>query len=180
MARCFQLTLLMVISIMMLSHELGKVEAQPKAKNPPVDAGPFASGRNQFSLGGGTSTLGEDLYLVLQGRYGYFVMDGLATQLGVETWLPLNGGLSLTSLSPGVSYYIYQLRPLVPYAGIFYQHTFTKLTLESLDAYGGRVGALWQSSGILLGLGARITRPFGCTGGDCQVIEPEITLLLSF
>lgn len=154
--------------------------AAPAQLERPVDPGPFAAGRSQFSLGGGSGSMGEDTYIVLQGRYGYFLTAGLAAQLGLETWLPLSGGQSLTTLAPGLSYYLYHTRPFVPYLGGFYQHSFTRLELESQDAYGGRAGALWQSSGLLLGLGARLTRSFGCTGGGCQLIEPELTVLLSF
>ena len=152
------------------------LQAQPR----PTDPGPFASSRSQLSLGGGSARLGDDQYLALQGRYGYFISDGLAAQLGLETWLPLSGGQGLTTLSPGLSYYLYQLRPLVPYLGAFYQHTFSRLDLADRDAYGGRAGVIWMSSGVLIGLGARLTRPFGCQGGACQLIEPELTLLLSF
>jgi len=156
------------------------LQATPPQVERPVDPGPFATGRSQLLLGGGSARVGSDTYLALQGRYGYFVAPGLATQLGLEAWLPLTGGQGLTTLAPGVSYYLYHTRPLVPYAGVFYQHTFTRLELESYDAYGGRIGALWQSSSLLVGLGARLTRAFGCTGGGCQLIEPELTLLLSF
>ena len=156
------------------------LRATPPQVERPLDAGPFATGRSQLSLGGGSARIGSDTYLALQGRYGYFLAPGLAAQLGLEAWLPLTGGQGLTTLAPGLSYYLYHTRPFVPYAGVFYQHTFTRLELESYDAYGGRIGALWQSSSLLVGLGARLTRPFGCRGGDCQVIEPELTVLLSF
>lgn len=174
----------MCLSVMCLSGARleARPKAQPKAQSAEAseDAGAFGTGRSQFSLGGGSGSLGGDSYLVLQGRYGYFIQPGLAAQLGLQAWLPLNGGQGLTSLSPGLSYYLYQLKPLIPYAGLFYQHTFTKLELRDTQAFGGRAGFIWSSSGALFGAGLRVTQPFSCQAASCRELEPELTLLLSF
>ena len=157
-----------------------KKRPQAKSKEPRSDAGLFAKSKTTFSLGGGLTSVGEARYFSLQGQLGYFMFDGLSAQLGVRAWLPLDDTPSLYTLSPGVSYYLYQLKPIIPYAGLFYEHTFTDLPLSSKDAWGGRAGLLWRSSGLLLGAGVRLTRPFECAQASCDLVEPELTVLFSF
>ena len=143
-------------------------------------AGPFAKSRVQLSLGGGSSQLASVDYLILRGQVSYFVIDGLSADLGLQTWIALDDeGDHVFMASPGLSYFVYQLSPLVPYVGAFYQRAFTALPLESLDAVGARGGFIFQQGYTLIGLGARMTQALGCTE-DCVQITPEITLQISF
>ena len=143
-------------------------------------AGPFASSRVQLSLGGGSSQLASVDYLILRGQASYFMIDGLSADLGLQTWIALDDeGDHVFMVSPGLSYFVYQLSPLVPYVGAFYQRAFTALPLESLDAVGARGGFIFQQGYTLIGLGARMTQALGCAE-DCVQITPEITLQISF
>lgn len=192
--RALSLLLSLSFSVSVLGAPLHELEGAPsstkknKAKKRPKktsegrrsEAGLFAEGKTTFSLGGGLTSVGEARYFSLQGQLGYFMFDGLSAQLGVRAWLPLDDTPSLYTLSPGVSYYLYQLKPIIPYAGLFYEHTFTDLPLASKDAWGGRAGLLWNSSGLLLGFGVRLTRPFECAQAHCDLVEPELTVLFSF
>ena len=153
---------------------------EPSVSDAKPSAGPFSSSRVQLSLGGGSSQLSAVDYLILRGQVGYFMIDGLSADLGLQSWIALDDdGEDILMVSPGLSYFVYQLRPLVPYVGTFYQRAFTKLDLESVDAIGVRAGMIFQQGYSLIGLGVRVTQTLGCTE-DCVQTSPEITLQLSF
>ena len=164
--------LILLVGLCLLSFT-SKGEAQSSA-------GPFASSRVQLSLGGGSAQLSAADYLILRGQVSYFMVDGLAADLGVQTWISFDDdGDHVLMVSPGLSYFLYQLNPLIPYVGAFYQRAFTALSLESLDAVGARGGFILQQRSMLIGLGARLTQALGCTE-DCVQISPEISLQVSF
>lgn len=145
-----------------------------------VNPGPFAGGKSQLSLGGGSSTLGQSSYLILQGRYGYFLVNGLVLETGLQSWIPFDSkAKAIYVLSPGVTGYLYQLGGFVPYAGVFYQQAFSELILENKQALGARGGFVYRQGGGFIGLGARVTDAIDCEI-DCRMITPEISLLLSF
>ena len=145
-----------------------------------VDAGPFASGQNPLSLGGGSSTIGSNHYLILQGRFGHFIQNGLVLEMGMQSWIPLSDeASSIYVLSPGLTGYLYQLGSFIPYAGVFYQYAISDLVLEAQSAFGARGGFLLRQGGSHLGIGARVTQGVEC-GQDCRVVTPEISLLLNF
>ena len=144
------------------------------------NAGPFSSGHNQLSIGGGSSTIGRDNYLILQGRFGHFVQDGIVLEMGMQGWIPLSDEApSIYVLSPGITGYLYQLGSFIPYAGVFYQYAISDLELEAQSALGARGGFLVRQGASHLGIGARVTQGVEC-GESCRVITPEISLMLNF
>ena len=164
---------LMMLGSMHGSFDISRVEAQ-------TSAGPFASSRLQLSLGGGSSQLASVDYLILRGQVSYFLIDGFSADLGLQTWIALDDeGDHVFMASPGISYFVYQLSPLVPYLGTFYQRAFTNLSLESPNAIGARVGLIFQQGLTLIGIGARVTQTIGCDE-DCIDIAPELALQISF
>ena len=145
-----------------------------------IDAGRFAAGRSQLSVGGGSARVLGSNYLMIQGRYGYFIADGLVAELGGQTWLPLGGNAgSAYLISPGFTAYLYQAEVVVPYLGGFFQYAVADFELSSQAAIGGRGGILIRQGGSFLGLGARVTQGLNC-GASCRETIPEISLLLSF
>lgn len=147
----------------------------PRARS----AGAFAESRAQVSIGGGSARFADSSYLTLQGRVSYFLYDGLSSDLGLGAWIPLDDGAPLFQVSPGVSYFFYQLMPLVPYLGGFYEYTFTSIPLESPSAIGARGGLIFAQGATLVGVGARLTRALNCEE-ECDLIAPELILQLSF
>lgn len=140
----------------------------------------FSAGENQLSLGGGSSVIADSNYLILQGRYGHFIMDGLMLETGLQAWIPLEDKApSIYVLSPGITAYLYQLGSLVPYAGAFYQYTMTELALKNRTAIGARGGFLIRQARSHFGLGLRASQGTNC-GASCRIVTPEISLFLSF
>jgi len=145
-----------------------------------TNAGQFSAGKNQLAIGGGTSSISDHSYLILQGRFGHFIRDGLILEMGMQGWIPLSDdALSIYVLSPGVTGYLYQLGPFVPYAGIFYQYAISKLEFEAKSALGARGGLLVQQGSSHLGIGVRVTQGVEC-GESCRAINPEISFMLNF
>ncbi|MAD60916.1 MAG: hypothetical protein CMH49_05310 [Myxococcales bacterium] len=143
-------------------------------------AGAFSAGQNQLSLGGGSSIIAETNYLILQGRYGHFILDGVMLESGLQAWIPLDGDApSIYILSPGVTTYLYQLGSLVPYAGAFYQYAISELEFEDPSSLGARAGFLIRQARSNFGLGLRASQGISC-GASCRRITPEISLFLSF
>jgi hypothetical protein len=145
-----------------------------------ASAGQFSAGNNQLAIGGGTSSISDHSYLILQGRFGHFIRDGLILEMGMQGWIPLSDdALSIYVLSPGVTGYLYQLGAFVPYAGVFYQYSISELEFEAKSALGARGGILVQQGGSHLGIGVRVTQGVEC-GESCRVISPEISFMLNF
>jgi hypothetical protein len=154
------------------------------------NAGPFAQGNFQLSIGGGTANSFGSNYVILGGSVGYFVIDGLAPSLGFQFWI--GDEPSVTELTPGVNYYLYQVRdiiPLIPYIGTFFEKTWigkSSVTKEmTVNAYGGRVGALYSLGRLLIGGGIRTTYLMDCDKtleamyGACEDIGPELSISFS-
>lgn len=155
----------------------GVAYAEPQGSQ--VSAGAFARSRVQISLGGGSNHLAGVNYLLIRGQVSYFMLDGVSADLGIGSWIPLGDGPPLFQVTPGVSYFLYQLRPIVPYVGGFYEHTFTSLALEHPNAVGGRAGLIYSQGSSLIGGGVRVTRALSCRE-DCELITPELILQFSF
>ena len=170
---------LMIGASLSCVREAGALPPPPRPVRPSL-AGPFAQGKSQLTLGGGLSQINNNRYFALQGRVGYLVTDGLALQLGGQAWVPLGDSDALYTLAPGATYYLYQLKPLIPYAGVFYERTLTSIDIGERNAWGARGGLMWQSSGLLLGFGLSIKQPFGCEDESCRLIEPELSFLVNF
>ena len=143
-------------------------------------AGQLAAGKSQLSVGGGSAQILGSNYLIIQGRYGYFMADGFVAELGGQTWIPLGGNAgSAYLISPGLTAYLYQAGVVVPYLGTFFQYAVADFELSSQAAVGGRGGILFRQGGSFLGLGARVTQGLDC-GASCRETIPEISLFLSF
>lgn len=153
--------------------------AQDNNDTEAIDPGPFSAGR--FLLSAGGSGGGDGISLQL--RVGYLILNGLATELDARGVIPFQREVQQwVALSPGMTYYLYHTKPLVPYVGAFYQEIFIKGIDGSLSAWGGRSGVIFLSSHVQLGLGARFTRLFNChtSSLECTQIDPEITLSVGF
>lgn len=141
-------------------------------------ADPFEQGKVRVSLSGGTIHTYDSTYFVLGGGVGYFVLDGLELGLDGTHWF--GGTPSVSKLSPGVQYFLYQLDPFIPYVGGFYKHWFVSDGYRDLDTLGGRVGLVFVvGSSLYLGVGAVHEVIVSSCSGDCSDTYPEVIISLS-
>jgi hypothetical protein len=149
------------------------------ASAPPRET-PFDRGKFALSAGGGTSSSFGHSYIVLGGGVGYYVLDGVEVMLSGEYQFG-GDGPSIAELSPQLRYVAQPLVgawPVVPYVGVFYNHWFVGDGNPDVDSIGGRVGGLWVSGNIVLGLGLGYEHVLSpCT--DCEIIYPDVTIALA-
>lgn len=149
-------------------------EQEPKRVTP-FDRGKFGLG---FGFGAQTS-LGADYYYV-SGGVGYYVLDGVEVGLGLgHQW---GDGPSITRTTPSLRYVAQPLvgtSPLIPYIGVFGSRYFIADGFDDVNTLGGRVGALYISGSLLLGLGLAVERIVSDCEMDCTSYYPDFTLSLS-
>lgn len=138
---------------------------------------PFDRGRVSLAAGGGTgSSLGYQYVLVGAG-VGYFVLDGVELSLhGVHQF---GDGPSISELSPQLRYIAQPLvgrSPVIPYIGASYNHWFVGDPYEDVDAIAGRVGGLWLSGRVVLGLGVIVEHVVSQCYSHCDSVYPDVTL----
>ena len=147
---------------------------------PPREPTPFDQGKMNLSIfGGSTSNFGER-YFAIGGGFGYFVLDGL--ELGVAAVHQFGDGPSISQVQPRVRYVVQPLVgkfPLIPYVGAFYNHWFIGDGFDDVDAVGGRVGLIYISGRLLLGLGVAVERTVSPCTEDCTDVYPDFSLSLS-
>jgi len=154
------------------------VEPPPEPPRPPT---PFDRGK--FSLGGGAGTqsnLGYKYFVIGLG-VGYFVLDGL--EVGLGGLYQFGDGPSISQLSPSLRYVAQPLvgkSPVIPYTGVFYRHWFIGSDIEDVDTLGGRVGLLYVSGKLVLGIGIVYERTVSECVDDCGQFYPDFTISLSF
>jgi hypothetical protein len=138
---------------------------------------PFDRGRFNLSAGGGSQVLLGYRYFALGAGAGYYVLDGV--EVGLSALHEFGDGPSVSKLSPSLRYVAQPLvgvSPLIPYVGGFYNHWFIGSNLADVDTVGGRVGALYVSGAIVLGLGVVYERVVSTCTMDCDYVYPDVTL----
>jgi hypothetical protein len=144
----------------------------------PEPATPFDQGRMNVSLAGGTTTNFDRRYFAVGAGFGYFVLDGL--ELGLSGVHQFGDGPSISQIQPRVRYVVRPLVgrwPLIPYAGVFYNHWFIGDDYPDVDAIGGRAGLLYLSGRLLLGLGVAAERTVSeCPDDECWTVYPDFSI----
>jgi hypothetical protein len=142
---------------------------------------PFDRGKIGLSVGGGSTSAFGHTYYALGGGVGYFVLDGV--ELGLSGLAQFGSGPRIEKLSPSVRYVVRPLVgtwPVIPYVGGFYTHWFVGGSLADVDTLGGRVGGLFVSGQVVLGLGVAYERIISTCTMDCDLVYPDVTISLAF
>jgi hypothetical protein len=153
--------------------------AQPEPEPPPPKT-PFDRGKVSLSLGGGSQTSLGYQYFVVSGGVGYFVLDGL--ELGLSGQYQFGDGPSIAQLSPSLRYLVKPLvgrSPVIPYVGTFYRHWFIGSNYMDVDTVGSRIGLVYVSGSLVLGLGAVYERIVSTCEMDCSSVYPDFTISLA-
>jgi hypothetical protein len=156
---------------------------QGESQMAPTDSessrGPFAKGSVRITGLIGTGTAGSDQYLIAGIGAGYFIVKGLDLGLDYEAWL--FGDPVFQRLSPGLRY-IFDLKAVKPYVGVFYRHTFVS-DYDDFDQVGARAGVYIVPKGpMFIGAGAVYERLLDCNDSsfvDCDEVYPELTVGVS-
>lgn len=157
------------------------VHAQPVAEPEPERRTPFDQGRFGLGFGFGRQTTLGASYNVVSGGLGYFVLDGVALDLGLG--VQFGDGPTIMRTTPGVRYVAQPLvgvSPLVPYVGVFSSRYFIASGIDDVSTVGGRAGLLYVSGSLLLGLGVGVERIVSECTEDCTSLFPDVTLSVAF
>jgi hypothetical protein len=141
---------------------------------------PFDQGRMNITAVGGTTSNFDKRYYAIGAGFGYFVLDGL--ELAIRGVHQFGDGPSISQVQPSVRYVVQPLvgrTPLIPYVGAFYNHWFVGDGFTDVDALGGRVGLLYISGRVLLGLGVAVERTVSECVEACWDVYPDFTLAFS-
>jgi hypothetical protein len=155
--------------------------ADPGFLEPGPRETPFDRGRVSLSAGGGSQTAYGFRYFGVGVGAGYYVLDGL--EVGLFALHEFGGGPSISEVSPSLRYVAQPLVgrwPLIPYAGVFYNHWFIGDTFSDLDRVGARGGLLYLSGRIIAGAGAAYEHTVSMCSQDCDSVYPDVTLGFSF
>jgi hypothetical protein len=146
----------------------------------PVRRTPFDRGRIGLSVGGGTTSAFGHPYYAIGGGVGYFVLDGV--ELGASGLVQFGSDPSIEKLSPSLRYVAQPLvgkTPIIPYVGAFYTHWFVGGSYSDVDTVGGRLGGLYVSGQIVLGLGVAYEKIVSSCMMDCDSVYPDFTISLA-
>ncbi|MBA3503738.1 MAG: hypothetical protein M4D80_31120 [Myxococcota bacterium] len=172
--RAFAIAVVLVSGVAHADEEVLEVEPPP----PPT---PFDQGKMNLSIGGGSTSNFDRRYFAIGGGFGYFVLDGL--ELGIAAVHQFGDGPSISQIQPRVRYVVQPLVgrfPLIPYVGAFYNHWFIGDGYTDVDGIGGRVGLIYLSGRLLLGLGVAVERTVSECAEDCTAVYPDFSISLSF
>jgi hypothetical protein len=143
--------------------------------------GNFSQGRANFAITGGTGYAFGDSYFVLGLGVNYYLFDGFAVGLSVESWSGSNPGLQ--KVTPSVQYVFPQIAHINPYVGAFYRRTFID-GLPDLDSVGGRAGVYIPAGRTAyVGIGAVYESYTDCNNTvyhSCSETYPEVSFTISF
>lgn len=160
-----------------VAHADDEAAVEPAPPPPPT---PFDRGKMNLSISGGSTSNFDRRYFAIGGGFGYFVLDGL--ELGIAAVHQFGDGPSISQVQPRVRYVVQPLVgrfPLIPYVGAFYNHWFIGDAYPDVDAIGGRVGLLYISGRVLLGLGVAAERTVSECIEECWTVYPDFTISLS-
>jgi len=163
------------------SSSMPAPEPEPLPEPEPKRVTPFDRGKMNLSIGGGSTSNFGERYFAIGGGFGYFILDGL--ELGISAVHQFGDGPSISQVQPRVRYVAQPLVgkfPLIPYVGVFYNHWFVGDDIPDVDAIGTRVGLLYISGRLLLGLGIAAERTVSeCPDDECWNYYPDFTISLS-
>lgn len=156
-------------------------QAQTQSTPKPQPTGPFGRGtrRANFTAGWGRS-FGED-YLLLGLGVGYFVQNGVAFNLNLETWALNNP--NVTKLTPEIQIVVPRLRGPRPYLAGFWRKNFIE-DHDDLTSIGGRAGIYNSITGRSAGgIGVVYEHYNDCNETEfnsCSQVYPEAVFGVSF
>lgn len=169
------LTLLLVSTVAHAQPSTAPAVEEPRVKTP------FDRGR--FNLGLGLNfgrTDANERYYVFGGGLGYYVLDGVEVGLGAS--VQFGGGPTVLRTTPGVRYVLQPLvgkSPLIPYVGAFFGRYFISDGLEDVNSVGGKIGAIYVSGSLLIGLGLVAEKIISNCSVNCTDYYPEFAFALS-
>ena len=140
----------------------------------------FRKGQVQFFVGGGPGQAFDESYFVISAGASYYLIDGLALGLALETWT--GGDPSLWKITPSVTYVFHQAA-IKPYVGGFYRRTSIE-DRPDLDSVGGRAGVYFQAGrNTYIGVGAVYESYLDCNENvfrSCNSTYGEFTFTFAF
>jgi hypothetical protein len=143
----------------------------------PARRTPFDRGRFGLSLGGGTTSAFGHPYYAIGGGLGYYVLDGV--EIAASGLVQFGSSPNIEKVSPSLRYVAQPLvgkSPIIPYVGTFYTHWFVGGGFGDVDTIGGRVGGLYVSGQIILGLGLAYERIESACTMNCDAFYPDFTI----
>ncbi|HEX5060286.1 MAG TPA: hypothetical protein VFV99_13050 [Kofleriaceae bacterium] len=157
----------------------GAVQPVPE-EEPPRERTPFDRGRFALSAGAGTTSVFDQRYFGIGVAAGYFVLDGVAIDLGTQVqW---GDGPTILRTTPGLRYVAQPLVgtwPLIPYVAGYYTHWFVGDAIADVDAVGTRGGLLYVSGSLVLGLGVGYEHLVSECTMDCSSVYPDLTISIA-
>lgn len=149
------------------------------ADEPPQPPPPTPFDQWRFNLGGGASTISTfgSNYTVIGLGAELFVLPGLGVDLSASHYF--GDGPSVSRVTPGLRYVLKPLfgkSPVIPYIGGFYDHYFVGSDYGDVDGVGGRVGLIFVTGHVLLGLGLGVEQYVTNCAKDCTVYFPDFSI----
>jgi hypothetical protein len=143
-----------------------------------VETSPFSAGKTSLSFGLGNTT--DSDYFIVSGTIGHFVAQGLELGTSLNQWFGQEP--SVTEAQPFVRYVIEIPEGSVhPYIKGTYSHYFVGSGLPDLDLVGGGGGIIYAGIGsAYIQVGAHYSRVLNECTGDCDSVQPEVAILISF
>jgi len=139
-------------------------------------AEPFRKG--SIRLGGGlgyVQTVGGDGFVSIGLSGGYFLVDGLELGIDGSAWIGANP--SVTILGTRLTYVVFQVPHLHPYAGPFYRHWFVGQQMPDIDTIGVRGGLIVPAGPRFYAFGGvGYERVVSACDRNCSNIFPEFGL----
>jgi hypothetical protein len=170
---------LALVSALMIAAVGAPSVARADDADPPPPT-PFDRGKVGLGFSAGAQTLFNDQYIYVGGGMTYFVLDGV--ELGVSGLHEFGSGPSISQLSPSLRYIAQPLVgswPVVPYVGTFYTHWFIGDDIPDEDAVGARVGVIFVSGHLLLGVGVAAQKIVSTCTTDCTIVYPDFSVSMS-
>jgi len=141
----------------------------------------FKQGRIQGSLTAGYGEFHDNNYFIAGLGGGYFVANGLETDVNADAWL--GSRPQIYDVSPQIRYIFLHLFDWKPYIGALYRRTFYTHTFPAIDSAGARAGFVYPvSPNAYLNVGAVYEHYFNCDTGAytrCDQVYPELGVAFS-
>jgi hypothetical protein len=170
--RCFT----WLIAAVLLGVE-PRAHADPLLGDPTPRQTPFDRGHFTLMAGGGAENAFGVRYFGIGLGVGYFVVDGL--EVGLFGAHEFGDGPSLNEVSPSLRYVAQPLvgrSPVIPYAGVFYNHWFVGDPGSDADTAGTRAGVVYLSGRVIAGIGIAYEHVLSTCVQSCDQVYPDVTL----
>lgn len=154
-----------------------RASADPSSLEPAPRETPFDRGRLSLELGGGSQSALGVRYFGVGAGVGYYALDGV--RVGIFALHEFGDGPSLNEVSPSLQYVAKPLVgswPVIPYAGVFYNHWFVGSPYADSDTAGTRAGVLYLSGRAIVGIGAVYEHVLSTCFQNCDLVYPDVTL----